>query len=194
MDLNDDLDEGGWKSRLKKRWESFWELVATLIGILLLLSLIGWVIGGISGVIKGWFKSDSVVLASPAATYTPPKPSRPVGFVYLTSTGGEKKITKWYLRADTVLGPRTKRLFWVKLDYSKDKSKKENWMEMFVAVNCETMEMRALSYASYKIDNENAVFSESHPFDKAKVEYPVPNTGMMASYKEVCKGVYDATS
>lgn len=190
MEFNDELDSENWKERFKKKWKSFWDLVLGLVGLVFIISLAAWVFSGISGVIKGWFKPQSAVLSS----YTPPKPSRPVGFVHLTTTGEEKKPTEWYLRADTVLGPRTKRLFWVNLDYSKNKSEKFNRLEMFIAVNCETMEMRVLSSASYKSGNPNAFYPENYAFDKAKVEYPIPSTGMMASYKEVCKEVYDTKS
>lgn len=190
MDFNEDLDGEDCKERFKKKLKSFWDLVLGLVGIVFILGLAGWVLSGISGVIKGWFKPQSAVLSS----YTPPKPSRPVGLVHLTTTGEEKKSTEWYLRADTVLGPRTKRLFWVYLDYNKDKSEKDSRTEMFLAVNCETMEMRELSSASYKSGTPSPSFSVHYAFDKAKVEYPIPRTGMMASYNEVCKEVYDTKS
>lgn len=194
MDLNDNFEEDDWKSRFKKRWDSFWELVLGLVGLFLVVSLGIWISGAAIDMVKGWFKSDSAVIGAPSDNYTPPKPSRPRGLVHLATTGEEKKPTYWYLRADTVLGPRTKRLFWVNLDYSKNKSEKYNRMEMFIAVNCETMEMRVLSSASYKTNVSTAFFPENYAFDKAKVEYPVPNTGMMASYEEVCKEVYDKKS
>lgn len=192
--MDDDTANTTWKNRLEKGWSSFLELVSGLIGFAMIVGITVWVGGAVVGAVKGWFKTDNPATLSPAALDIPPKPSRPVGFVHLATTGDDKKPTYWYLRADTVLGPRTKRLFWVNLDYSKNKSEKFTRMEMFIAVNCETMEMRMLSSASYKANNSNAFYPENYAFDKAKVEYPVPNTGMMASYEEVCKDVYDKKS
>lgn len=189
--MDDEMENATLKNRIEKGWRSFWELVSGLIGLAFIIGITVWAGGAVVDAVKSWFKTDNVASLSPVASYSPPKPSRPVGLVNIATTGEDTKPTVWYLRAETVLGPRTKRLFWVNLDYSKNKSAKFARMEMFVAVNCETMEMRVLSHASYKAKNPNAFFPENYAFDKAKVEYPVPDTGMMASYKEVCKDVYD---
>jgi hypothetical protein len=125
---------------------------------------------------------------------TPPKPVRPSGLILVSKTGGEGEITKWYLRAETVMGPRTKRLFWVSLDLSEDKSSKYESDEQLHSVNCETMEMRRLKSTFYKKNDEQGYSVKSDPYDKAEVNYPTPSTGLMALYKEVCKDVYDIAS
>ena len=130
-------------------------------------------------------------------TYAVPKqtkPSRPVGLVHLITTGDEPELTKWYLRADTVMGTRVKRLAWVTIDFSENKKEKYSSDEQFHSINCETMEMRRLSAAYRKQNETKAYFPTDTPYDKAKISYPTPQTGMMALYKEVCKKIYDTNT
>ncbi len=180
-----------WKERIEKGWTSFKEFFSVVIGLAIVVSIASWVGGTAIGVVKGLFERNSGKNPMPVASYSPPKPTRPVGFVLLSTTGEGKNRTDWFLRADTVLGPRTKRLFWVTLDTGKIKEKVTQ-TEMFLSVNCETMEMRTLSSISYKAKNLNAFYSKQYAFDEAEVDYPSPGTGMMASYKEVCKDIYDS--
>jgi hypothetical protein len=147
---------------------------------------------GIYKAVVGWGNPTPSVRTNVAPT--PPKPLRPVGLILLSKTGEEGKITKWYLRADTVMGPRTKRLFWVSLDLTEDKASKYESDEQLHSVNCETMEMRRLKSTYYKKNDETGYFVKSDPYDKAEVNYPTPGTGLMALYKEVCKDVYDISS
>lgn len=119
-------------------------------------------------------------------------PKRPQGRVYLVETGEKPEIRKWYLRADTVMGSRTKRLSWVTLNHLDKKDKIKSFDEWLIATNCETMEMRTLKSSTYKIkDNGVASNTYSYPFDKAEITYPTPDTGMMAVFEETCKKIYD---
>jgi|694.fasta_scaffold56734_5 hypothetical protein len=139
--------------------------------------------------IKNWISPPPQI-----RTYAAPKqiePSRPVGLVHLITTGKEPTLNKWYLRADTVMGSRTKRLAWVKIDFAENKTEKYSSDEQFHSINCETMEMRRLSAAYRKRNDTKAYFSVETPYDKAEISYPSPNTGMMALYKEACRVIYD---
>ena len=118
-------------------------------------------------------------------------PPRPKGLVFLASTGKKPKLTEWYLRADTVMGSRTKRLAWVTINLPDATGKIINHDEWLIATHCETMEMRTLQTTTYKTEGVSATASNTYPFDKAKISYPTPGTGMMAVFKETCKKIYD---
>jgi hypothetical protein len=119
-------------------------------------------------------------------------PPRPQGLVFLLDTSEKPEFTKWYLRADTVMGAQAKRLSWVTIHFSDKKGKMVSQDEWLIATNCETMEMRRLKATTYKTkDNGSASSSDTYPFDKAEITYPTPNTGMMAVFEETCKKIYD---
>lgn len=121
-----------------------------------------------------------------------PKPTRPTGSVYLLLTGEKPEFIKWYLRADTVMGSRTKRLSWVTLNFVDEKDKIKSFDEWLIATNCDTMEMRTLKATRYKeADKGRASIQRELPFEKAEISYPTPETGMMAVYEEACKKTYD---
>jgi hypothetical protein len=116
---------------------------------------------------------------------------RPKGSVFLARTGEEPKFTEWYLRADTVMGSRTKRLAWVTIHLPDAKGKIISQDEWLIVSHCETMEMRTLQTTRYKTEGVSATTSNTYPFDKAIISYPTRGTGMMALFKETCKKIYD---
>ena len=111
--MTEGTDEPNWKAKAERLWER-------LIGWFALAGLVGGTIGLSSVIVKAvkqWLQPKAAI----EVAYSPPKPTRPIGFVFLSSTGEKGSETDWYLRADTVLGPRERRLFWVTLNYEKNK-------------------------------------------------------------------------
>ncbi len=179
----DSMEKSSWRTKAEKLWEQ----ILVWFWILVIIAGFVWVAGAVTRTVKQWLKPDQVDVEK----YAPPKPARPTGFVFLASVGDEGSETQWYLRADTVLGPRQKRLFWISLNFEKNKKPQNKRSEYLYAINCETTEYRSLKWASYKTDSTDAYDVGVVAYDKAEADYPVPNTGVMAAYKEVCKSVYD---
>jgi hypothetical protein len=139
--------------------------------------------------VKNWISPPPKI-----RTYVSPtqiKPSRPVGLIYLLETGYKQDTAKWYLNADTLIGSRTKRLVWVKLDLSEKKDKEYSTIEQLFSLNCETMEMRILKKITTKKSDMFPFVEFEYPYEKADVVYPSPNTGWMGLFKEACKKTYD---
>lgn len=101
--------------------------------------------------------------APPPPKLPPPKPPRPTGLIHLTDSDAG---SAWYLDADSVRGPRDKRLAWYTVDHEKNKTVELRSWRVYVSVNCDTMGVTELSSIGYYPDG-NATRSEA-------VENPTP--------------------
>ena len=110
--------------------------------------------------------------------------------IHVTSTDAG---TLYYLEPDTVKGPKTARVGWVVQDQSRDKGQLARTSRQLVWTNCETNEVKTLSFIQY--DKSGKVLdSRDYPVDEAAVAYFPPGTIGAAAPTEMCHEMFDKPS
>lgn len=143
----------------------------------------------------GWWLWDKYEIkerdSTPLAPPSTPSPTVARDFLperYLvtaSSTG-----TNYFLETRTVKGPRTARVGWVYLDHAKDKKEAARSSRELVWTNCDTDEVKTLSFIRYTKEGKVIDSEDKSPAD-AKVLYYPPGTVGAAAPSEMCSAVFD---
>lgn len=159
---------------------------------------IGCILGGAFSIFAGiWAynhytikKIEPPVVITPTYVGGPPppiKPSRPTGLIYVTSL---EDGTIWRLDADSVIGPRRARQFWIKADHSKSKTITARETQTYYRVNCDTTGIRTLKVVEYDKDGKVLRMFNESVFGKED-DYMPPESILASAIRTGCDRAYD---
>lgn len=134
---------------------------------------------------KWWAKDDPPrpPLPIPGAQADAPPP-RPTGQVFITQL---KNGTIWRLDADSVKGPRSKRIGWLIQDHSGNKSEPARRSSEIYIVNCETTAFTVPRRIDY--DKDGVSMGSMYGSDQESFVPPESNGGRVVA--EICDHKFD---
>lgn len=148
-----------------------------------------WLVGGllIAAGIWAYDRYEITRKADPPTVTIPPLSPKPTGLIRLTEL---KDGSVWHLDADTVKGPRTKRLAWVVEDHSKNKKVKANRTLTFYTIDCETTGYMTNTVVEYAKDGAVLGSWPASVFSK-EPSYPPPGSNIGEVVGKACDWQFD---
>lgn len=157
------------------------DTIGCLIGGGLLIAGLVWLYNNYR--IEKIDKPPPITLKAPP--YQPPKPTG-LRTVSILDSG-----TVWRIDADSVIGPRKSRQFWIREDHTNDKSRSARETHSLFRVNCDTTGYRTLKVVEY--DKDGGVLNQwGEELFKKSEDYSPPASHIGRALKAGCDPAYEA--